>query len=368
MSADAPLSPAELRELGRVGFGQADERAGTFLVADHAVLEALPRSSQLEILPLAEALARYDWLPALRFGLVERERDEYTRAAAGQMVPLGHFIRVFAGQRVLLPVQTCFLIRTTAMRQVVHNIVVAEPGAEVHFISGCTTASHVETGQHIGISEFYVRPGATVTSTMIHSWGPGVEVYPRSAAQVEQGGRFISNYVAMTPVRYIQMYPEATIAADGLGEFYSVVYAPAGSRLDLGGRARLQGAGASAEIVSRVVSDGGQVITRGHLIGEVDGMRGAMACNGLLLDAAGSIHAIPELEGRALRVALSHEASVGMISQEELDYLMASGIDEEAARSLIVQGFLDVRIRHLPEVLQRAINAMIERAGAGAVV
>jgi hypothetical protein len=366
MAAEQRISSRELAELARVGY-QAQERAGSFVLADSAVVQAECGVRQLEMLPLAEAMRKYEWLQGLSFGLVDRERDEYTAAAANQP-PTGYFIRVFAGHSVALPLQTCFFIRTPGMRQVIHNVLVAEAGAEVHLIHGCATASHLEAASHIGVTECYVGEGATVTSTMIHSWAPGVEVFPRSAARVAKGGRFISNYVALTPVRRLDMCPEVVVGENALGEFYSVVYAPAGSSLDLGGTARLRGAGASAEIISRVVSDGGAVVTRGHIVGETEGVRGVMACNGLLLGSGGSIHAIPELEARAPRVQLSHEASVGMISPEELSYLMASGMDEEAARSLIMRGFLDVRVRELPDTLKQAIAAVIERAKIGKAV
>lgn len=366
MGAEQRIPLSELAQLAHVGY-QSDGRAGSFVLADSTVLESALNTPQMEMLPLAEAMKRYDWLQGLVFGLVSPDRDAYTAAAAAGP-PAGYFIRVFTGQAVTLPVQTCFFIRTEGARQVIHNVLLAEEGAEIHLIHGCATASHLEAAQHIGITECYVEEGATVTSTMIHSWAPEVEVFPRSAAKVAKGGRFISNYVAMTPVKRLDMYPEVIVGEDALGEFYSVVYAPHGSLLDLGGRAWLRGSGGSAEIVSRVVSDGGTVVTRGHIIGEVDGVRGVMSCNGLLLRREGSIHAIPELEAKAPRVQLSHEASVGMISPEELSYLMASGMDEEAARSLIIRGFLDVRVRHLPETMRQTISAMIERAKIGEAV
>ncbi len=86
-----------------------------------------------------------------------------------------------------------------------------------------------------------------------------------------------------------------------------------------------------------------------------------MACNGLLLSEKGFIHAIPELVAENPLLELSHEASVGMISREELSYLMASGIDEERAKSLIIEGFLDLHIPSLPEYLQRQINALVQQ-------
>jgi hypothetical protein len=155
------------------------------------------------------------------------------------------------------------------------------------------------------------------------------------------------------------MEPTAVIDENGLGEFYSVVYAPEGSFFDLGSTAVLNGKGASTQIISRVVSGGGNIITRGKIIGKHPHGRGTMACNGLLLKPDGSIRAVPELIGENPDLELSHEASVGMISKEELSYLMASGIEEEQAKSMIIEGFLDLHIPLLPDYLQRRINDIV---------
>jgi hypothetical protein len=80
------------------------------------------------------------------------------------------------------------------------------------------------------------------------------------------------------------------------------------------------------------------------------------------------IHAIPELEGRSPDIALSHEASVGMISREELAYLMASGLTEDSARALIIQGFLEIPLADLPPFLQNTVRALIARARSGEAV
>lgn len=360
------LPQKDENQLGRVGY-QSEGRSGSFLVEDARVREARPQTEQIEILPLSAALERHDWLRALSFQLVDRDQDEFTRAAADG-TPLGCFIRVLAGQQIALPIQTCFYMRTPGSRQVIHNILVVEEEAQVDFIHGCTVARHLEAATHIGVTECYVGRNARVSTSMIHSWAPGVEVFPRSAARVEEGARFVSTYIIASPAKRVQMYPEARVGAHALAEFCSVVHAPPGSCLDLGARAWLQGAGASAEIVSRVVSSGGTVTTRGHIIGEVDEVRGSMTCSGLLLGQQGRIHAIPELEGRAPRVQLSHEASVGMISPEELAYLMASGMDEEKARSLIIHGFLDAGVRVLPAALRQSIASMIEQARIGRAI
>jgi len=368
MSNGVLLSHKERKGLARVGYTEGEERSGTFLVADDSVVEATPFNAQMEILPLASAMQGNERLRELVFTLVDPQKDTYTRMVHKQRTPLGYYIRVKEGQEVTLPLQTCFYIRTDQTTQLVHNVVVAEPGSTLHLISGCVTNAHVGEGCHVGVTEYYIGERATVTSTMIHSWGPEVTVYPRSAAQVQQNGRFISNYVAMSPVKHLQMAPVAMVEAGGLAEFYSVIYAPEGSNLDIGGTIALKGARAKADIVSRVVSDGGLVTTRGCIVGEVDGVQGSMACNGLLVHPRGAIHAIPELVGKAPLVSLSHEASVGMISQDELSYLMAGGLNEESARELIIQGFLDVRIKGLPEALSAMITKMITKAKTGDAV
>ncbi len=354
-------------DLREVGFDPAIEHAGSFLLEDSTITQATPHTEALEVLPLANAMERYPWLKERYFHLVSMDQDEYTResAAAG---PSGFFIRIFAGERVLLPVQSCFLLRTPGLRQVVHNLVVAEEGAELHLVNGCTTARYTDTGTHIGVTEYYIGRNAKVTSSMIHHWGEEVEVYPHSAAHIEEGGHFVSNYIAMSRVGRIQMYPTAIVERGATATFNSVVYAPLGSSLDLGARAYLRGEGATADIISRAVSAGGSVINRGHIIGEVAGCRGHMECNGLLLEKQGVIHAIPELEGCSPDIVLSHEASVGMISREELAYLMAGGLDEESARSLIIQGFLEVPLADLPPFLQKTVRMLIARAKSGEAV
>ncbi len=359
-----PPSNTELRE---VGFDPGLDHAGSFLLEDSTITQAMPLTRALEIMPLAEAMKHYPWIEKRYFHLIDREQDDYTREAAA-IGPSGFFIRIFAGEKVLLPVQSCFLLRTPGLRQVVHNLVVAEEGSELHLVNGCTTARYTEIGTHIGVTEYYIGRNAKVTSSMIHHWGEEVEVYPRSAAHIEEGGHFVSNYIVMSRVGRIQMYPSAIVERGATATFNSVIYAPSGSRLDLGARAFLRGPGAAADIVSRAVSEGGSVINRGHIIGEIAGSRGHMECNGLLLREKGVIHAIPELEGRSPDIALSHEASVGMISREELAYLMASGLDEERARSLIIQGFLEVPLADLPVFLQKTVRVLIARAKRGETV
>jgi Fe-S cluster assembly scaffold protein SufB len=260
-------------------------------------------------------------------------------------------------------------LATNALAQDVHNIVIAEEGSELNIISGCASGPNVSSGLHVGVSEMYVKKGATLSFTMVHDWAEEMAVRPRTTVVVEEGGRYISNYVCLKPAKDLQMYP--TVYLNGPGSaatFNTVLMAGPGSKMDTGSRVYLRGAGTRAEIVSRSVSTGGTIYARGHLIGEASGVKAHLECNGLLLSDNGVILDVPELEARHRDLEMSHEAAVGKINQEETEYLMARGLSEAKAQSLIVKGFLSLDILGLPEALKSDIDRIIEEsAAAGAM-
>jgi Fe-S cluster assembly scaffold protein SufB len=112
-------------------------------------------------------------------------------------------------------------------------------------------------------------------------------------------------------------------------------------------------------LISRTISGGGKIIARGELVGKKKGIKAHLECSGMLLDERGSIQAIPVLEAHHPEVDMSHEASVGKIAEDEIYYLMARGIPEEKAISLIVRGFLDTRILGLPKYLEKEVEKTI---------
>jgi uncharacterized protein len=113
------------------------------------------------------------------------------------------------------------------------------------------------------------------------------------------------------------------------------------------------------EIIARSISNGGRIINRGDLIGEAPGVKAHLECRGLLLNG-GLIHAIPELQGRVDGVEMSHEAAVGKIAQEEINYLMSRGLSQDEATATIVRGFLSVDIPGLPDQLKAEIDRAIQ--------
>ncbi|HDZ24114.1 MAG TPA: SufD family Fe-S cluster assembly protein [Desulfobacteraceae bacterium] len=337
------------------------ERGGTYFQKDTEVVHCHTQQEGIEVIPIRKALEQYDWINDYYWKLAAVDTDKYT-AAAELGLHDGYVIRALPGSKSIYPIQACLYLDKDGLQQNVHNIIIAEEDSELHIITGCATSPHMKRGAHVGISEFYVKKNAKLSFTMIHNWAEEMIVRPRSVAQVEEGGLFLNNYICMKPVRSLQMYPTThLIGKDAVARFYSIIVGSPGSEYDLGGRIFLKHPGNRAEIVSRVISNGGNIIARGHLIGEVPEIKAHLECRGLLLNG-GLIHAIPELEGHVDGVEMSHEAAVGKIAQEEIAYLMSRGLSEDEATSTIVRGFLSVDIPGLPPQLQSEIDRAIEES------
>ena len=334
-------------------------RSGTYIQMDHSVVHAKSLYPGLEVMSITEALKRYEWLDNYFWKVVALDADEFTRLA--QIQPHhGYFLRALPGVKATYPLQACLFINDNNIIQNVHNIIIAEEGSDLQVITGCATASDVKRGLHIGISEFYVKKGAKLTFTMIHNWAEDVSVRPRTAALVEEGGTFLSNYIILKPVKTLQMYPKAELIGRGaMARYNSILFAHPGAHLDVGSRVILKAEGSKAEVVARAVSAGGDIIARGHLKGEVAGIKAHLECRGLMVSEKGLIHAIPELEGTVEGVDLSHEAAVGKIAKDEIEYLMARGLSQGKAQAAIVRGFLDTSIMGLPEALQKEVDQAI---------
>jgi Fe-S cluster assembly scaffold protein SufB len=362
--ADPSKLPAKAKEqmLGAgVILDDPSQRSGTYIQMDNAPVHSSVRQEGVEVMAVSQALEKYDWLSNYWWQAVAVDTDKYTaNVELGQHN--GYFIRALPGYKTIYPVQACLYLAKARLAQNVHNIIIAEEDSELHIITGCTTASNEEAGLHLGVSEFYIKKRAKVTFTMIHNWNPEVAVRPRTAAIVEENGLFLSNYVLMKPVRSLQMYPAARcVGENAVVRFNSILVAAPGSSLDVGSRAILNARGAKTEIVSRAITTGGNIVARGYVEGNAPDVKGHLECRGLILGEEGIIHAIPELKGTLAGIDLSHEAAVGKIAEEEVEYLMARGLTRTEATATIVRGFLRVDIEGLPALLgaelQRAIEA-----------
>jgi len=340
----------------------ASQRSGTIIQMDHSVVHSVTKQSDIEIMSTSKALEKYDWLHDYYWKAVPVDADKYT--AHVELNPgNGYFIRALPGSKTTFPVQACLYIGKKNLAQSVHNIIIAEEGSELHIITGCTTSPREEAAMHLGVSEFYIKKGAKISFTMIHNWSPEVTVRPRTGVIIEDDGIYLSNYIIMKPVKSLQANPIARcVGKNTVSRFNSVVVTPPGSHMDLGSQVILDGEGSRTEIISRTITTGGTIIARGYIEGNAPNVKGHLECRGLILKGEGQIHAIPELKGNLAGIDLSHEAAVGKIAEEEVEYLMMRGLTRDEATATIVRGFLHVDIEGLPLELSQQIRQTIEIA------
>jgi len=360
---DPSKLPREARETmleAGIVLDDPDQRSGTFIQMDNTPIHSSVKQDGIEMMAVSQALEKYDWMTDYWWKAVAVDSDKYT-ANVELNQGNGYFIRALPGQKTVFPVQACLYLAKSKLAQNVHNIIIAEEDSELHIITGCATASKNEPGLHLGVSEFYIKRGAKVTFTMIHSWNPEVGVRPRTGVVVHDNGLFLSNYVLMKPVHSLQMYPSAVCSGeDAVVRYNSILLANEGSSLDVGSRVILNGKGSRTEIISRALTTGGNIIARGCIEGNAPEVKGHLECHGLILQGGGKIHAIPELKGTLAGIDLYHEAAVGKIAEEEVEYLMARGLTRVEATATIVRGFLRVDIEGLPPMLDAELQRVVE--------
>ena len=165
----------------------ASQRSGTYIQMDNMPVHSSISQDGVEVMAVSQAMEKYDWFADYWWQAVAVDTDKYT-ANIELNENDGYFIRSLPGQKTVFPVQACLYLAAAKLMQNVHNIIIAEEDSELHIITGCTTASREDPGLHLGVSEFYIKRGAKVTFTMIHSWNPETSVRPRTAAIVEEDG------------------------------------------------------------------------------------------------------------------------------------------------------------------------------------
>ena len=350
------------KDILQVGVDPSGEgRAGSFMQLDQSQICSTCQSESIEMMGIQQAMDKYQWLSDYMWKAVNVDTDKYTaEAALGE--PGGYFIRSMPGTNEVFPIQACMFIGDQNIRQTAHNIVIAEENSELHIITGCSTGSDVQSALHIGVSEFYIKKGAKITFTMVHNWAEQVEVRPRTGILLEDNATYINNYILTSPVRTIQSYPTAYCKGENSRVlFQSIMGGQKDSIMDTGTRAILTGKNSSAEMITRAVSkDESQIYTRGHLAGQSQEVKGHLECMGLVLSDDSMIYSVPELEGSATNLELSHEAAVGKIAEEEVLYLMSRGLTEDEAASMIVRGFLSMDITGLPPELAAETKKMLD--------
>jgi len=356
-----------LGRLNNIGIDSKEQsKAGTYVQFDNSVIYKKLHSN-LELLSLEEAVQDERFVQDYYWKLIDVGQDKFT-ASAKLFGKAGYVIVTKPGQVVDMPVQTCLFIKSPVSFQAPHNVVVADEGSTVHVVTGCGIVPE-SVGLHVGITEFYVKKGATVTFTMIHDWAPTTHVRPRTAAVVEEGGVFISSYVNLSSkgLASFQSYPSVHLKGDRARAFLSsLVVGKASSDIDLGSSVLITGRESKAQIVSKSISkDDSKIVARAKIQAKASGSKGHIECRGLMLSDTSRITAVPELDSTAKDVELTHEAAVGRLAEEEIFYLMSKGLKRDEAISVLVRGFLEVKVPGLPPILERQIKYAADQSVKG---
>lgn len=355
-----------LEKIRKLGFDPKSKKAASYILNDSQVYEQAAFEGfkdKLVILDINQAITAYPWVKEYMWTLVNKNKDEYTKKVFENMDG-GYFIWIKKGANITLPLQTCLMV-SSGNEQKVYNMIFVEEDADVKIVSGCTS-EHQGSAMHIGVTEYFLKENSKLNFTMVHHWNELTTVKPRSAAVVEKDAHFTSNYVCLNPVKEIQMYPVAYCKGENSRtSFNSLIYSAGNSLMDTGFKVQLDGKDSKGEVISRTISaEKGKIISRGILEGNIVS-KAHLECKGLLIGKEAVLHAIPELLSHTDEADLSHEAAVGKIADKEITYLMSRGMTEEEAVSLIIRGFMDVGIFHLPENLQKQIQGLMDQVTLG---
>lgn len=342
------------------------ERSGTLMFIDNNPSHCSTKIQEgVELMSTKEAVRKYDGLKDYFWKAMDPTKDKYTATTFLEDGD-GYFVRVKSGYHISQPLQTCMLLNKDKSIQKLHNIIIVEDNASLEMITGCSTAHHANDALHVGVSEIYVGDNASLTFSMIHSWGKSTGVRPRTNALIGKNSQYTNNYVILNPVGTLQSFPVATLGENSSATYNTMCIAHENSDIDTGGMVNLNGVGSRAEIMSRSISMGGKMCARGRMVGNAPGAKGHLECRSIILKDGGATLAIPELEAHIADVEMTHEAAVGKVARDQIEYLMSRGLTEDQAVSMIVKGFLSSgSINGLPPALQKELDEAIAKANLG---
>lgn len=343
-----------------------ENRDGTIVFVNNALSHCSNKAQDgLVIMSTQKAIETYDWAKDYSWKAIDPTKDKYTAKTYLEDSD-GYFIYVKPGHHLKHPVQTCMMLGQERGLQNLHNIVVVGDNASIDVVTGCTTVHGTNDALHVGVSEMYLGENSSLAFTMIHGWNAKTAVRPRTNVVMEKNSRYVSNYFILDPVGTVQTFPVAFLNGRGAScNFNTMCIAHERSDIDTGGCVMHNAPNTGSEIVSRNITYGGKMVARGRLVGNAPGAKAHLECNSIVLRDGGSTQSIPELVATVQDVDLTHEAAVGRIAEDQIEYLMSRGLAEDEAVSMIVRGFLTGNLEGLPANLKKEIDAAIEKANEG---
>ncbi|MDX6633647.1 MAG: Fe-S cluster assembly protein SufB [Solirubrobacterales bacterium] len=282
----------------------------------------------------------------------------------------GSFVYVPAGVKVEMPLQAYFRINTENMGQFERTLIIAEEGADVHYVEGCTAPVYSSDSLHSAVVEIVAKPSSRVRYTTVQNWSQNVFnlVTKRAIAQENATMEWVDcNHGSKLTMKYPSIY---LLGEGAHGEILSIAFAGKGQHQDAGGKIIHAAPRTTSSIFAKSISkDGGRGTYRGLLEiakGAV-GSRSKVVCDALLLDEHSRSDTYPTIRIGEDDVDVGHEASVSKIGEEQLFYLQSRGLDEEEAAKMIVNGFIEPITKELPMEYAVELNRLIELQMEGSI-
>jgi Fe-S cluster assembly protein SufB len=335
----------------------------------HSVQEEMEKQGVI-FLSIEEGLRQHPDLFREYFSTVIPIQDNKFAALNSAVWSGGSFVYVPPGVRVDLPLQAYFRLNSANIGQFERSLIIADEGAQVHYVEGCTAPLYSTYSFHSGVIEIIVKKDARVRYTTIQNWSSNVYNLVTQRAKVYENGTMEwvdANLGSKTTMKYPSCY---LMEPGAHGEILSVAFAGPGQHQDAGGKALHFAPNTSSKITSKSISRGdGRCSYRGLLKvhPKAEGSKSNVVCDALLLDPQSRSDTYPYIEVDAQDVTLGHEATVSKVGEEQLFYLMSRGLSEEEATTMVVSGFIEPLVKELPMEYAVEMNRLIQLQMIGSV-
>ena len=283
----------------------------------------------------------------------------------------GSFIYIPPGVKVDIPLQAYFRINAESMGQFERTLIIADKGASVHYIEGCTAPVYSRESFHTGVIELFAMEGASLRYTTIQNWSNNVLnlVTQRAVAHKDAKVEWMDGNLG---ARTTMKYPAVSLVGEGArGRVLSIGYANDIQRQDAGAKIIHAAPHTSSSITAKSIShNGGRSSYRGlvKVLPKATDVTSNVQCDALLLDDRSRSDTYPTIDVQEQRqVNVAHEATVGKVNDEALFYLMSRGISEDEALFMIVNGFIEEFAKELPMEYAVELNRLIQLEMEGAV-
>jgi len=335
----------------------------------HNIQEHLQKQGVI-FLSIEEGLRQHPDLFREYFGTVVPIEDNKFAALNSAVWSGGSFVYVPKGVKVDLPLQAYFRLNVANIGQFERSLIIADEGAQVHYVEGCTAPQYTTDSFHSGVIEIVVKKGARVRYSTIQNWSTNVYnlVTQRALVHADATMEWVDSNLGS---KVTMKYPSCYLLEPGAhGEILSMAFAGPGQHQDAGGKMVHFAPHTSSKITSKSISKGGgRSSYRGLLkvYKGAEGVRSNVVCDALLLDPQSRSDTYPYIEIDEDDVTIGHEASVSKVGEEQLFYLMSRGLSEEEATTMVVSGFIEPLVKELPMEYAVEMNRLIQLQMEGSI-